>query len=181
MKIVKREKLAILSIALMVIVGGYVNYKYNPEREKTLGQTVLVNSKDIKIYEEEPALDKAIYSPNKNKLDKFREEKEIMYNELYTNYTNIINLENSDKEQIKIYQDKLNKIIKEKNVINLLENIIKTYGIEDNVIVKTGENVNVILLKGDKEISKEIIAKITLLVKDELDVPMSKISVSYES
>lgn len=181
MKIVKREKLAILSIALMVIVGGYVNYKYNPEREKTLGQTVLVNSKDINIYEEEMPLDKAIYTPPVNKLDKFREEKEIMYNDLYTNYTNIINSENSDKEQIKIYQDKLNKIVKEKNVINLLENIIGTYGVEDNVILKTGENVNIILLKNNEEISKENIAKITLLVKDELKIPMSKISVSYES
>ena len=180
MKIVKREKLAILSIALMIIVGGYVNYKYNPEREKTLGQTVLVNSKDIKIYEEEP-LEKAIYSRTENKLDKFREEKEIMYNELYTNYTNIINSENSDKEQIKIYQDKLNKIVKEKNVINLIENIIGTYGIKDNVIIKTGENVNIILLKDENEISKEIIAKITLLVKNELKVQMSNISVSYEN
>ena len=42
----------------MVMSAGYVNYKYNPEREENLGQSVYVSSKDgfmysnIKIYED---------------------------------------------------------------------------------------------------------------------------------
>ena len=51
MKFIKRSTLALLSVGLMVTVAGYINYKYNPEREKNLGQTVYVNGKDGYTYE----------------------------------------------------------------------------------------------------------------------------------
>ncbi len=184
MKIVDRGKLAMLSITLMIIAGGYVNYKYNPEREKTLGQTVLVNSQDVNIYKEEEQINtnksEYIYD-NKSKLDKFREERDNMYIELSSNYNQVINNESSDKEQIKIYQNKLNKISLEKNIINISENLIKSYGIKDACIIKTGDNINVILLKEkSEEITKEIIAKVTVLVKEQFKIDMSKVSITIE-
>ena len=51
MKIIKKSQIAILSIILMAGVAGYINYKYNPEREKNLGQTMYVNGKDSFTYE----------------------------------------------------------------------------------------------------------------------------------
>lgn len=183
MKIVDRGKLAMLSITLMIIVAGYVNYKYNPEREKTLGQTVLVNSQDVKIYEEENVNkeEKYIYETKINKLDTFREERENMYLELTSNYNNVISNESSDKDQIKTYQDKLNKIAFEKNIINITENLIKSYGIKDACVIKTGDNINVILLKGnEEEITKEMIAKVTVLIKEQFKVNMSNVSITVE-
>ena len=43
----------------MVGVAGYINYKYNPEREKNLGQTMYVNGKDSFTYDKV-----SIYSDN---------------------------------------------------------------------------------------------------------------------
>lgn len=34
----KRGKIALLSLTLMLLIAGYINYKYNPEREKNLGK-----------------------------------------------------------------------------------------------------------------------------------------------
>ena len=51
MTVVKRSTLAFVSVALMLTVVGYINYRYNPDREQNLGQTVYVNGKDSFTYE----------------------------------------------------------------------------------------------------------------------------------
>lgn len=50
MKIFKRSQLAMLSVAFMIMIAGYINYKYDPEREQQLGQTVKVNGDKIYLY-----------------------------------------------------------------------------------------------------------------------------------
>ena len=50
MKIMKKSQIAIISLSLMVMIAGYVNYRYNPEREENLGQSVYVSSKDGFMY-----------------------------------------------------------------------------------------------------------------------------------
>ena len=52
MKIIKNGKIAALSLVMMLVVAGYINYKYDPEREKDLGKTVYVNAKDNFAYED---------------------------------------------------------------------------------------------------------------------------------
>ena len=47
----KRILMACVSFAFMVSIAGYINYKYNPEREKNLGKTIYVNGKDSYMYE----------------------------------------------------------------------------------------------------------------------------------
>lgn len=65
MKIIKKSQIAVLSILLMVGITGYINYKYNPEREKNLGQTMYVNGKDsftydkVSIYSEDDEIQEA--------------------------------------------------------------------------------------------------------------------------
>jgi hypothetical protein len=56
MKYFKNTKLTFFSIILMLVIVTYLNYEYNPEREKNLGQTVYVNSKEaetVDIYKED--------------------------------------------------------------------------------------------------------------------------------
>ena len=50
----KRISIAGISFCFMISIAGYINYKYNPEREKDLGQTVYVNSSndEVNIYKE---------------------------------------------------------------------------------------------------------------------------------
>ena len=97
MKIIKKSQIAVLSILLMVGVAGYINYKYNPIREKNLGQTMYVNGKDSFTYDKV-----GIYSDNSSNTDDetttksnknddstlavFKYDRDNMYSELSENY-----------------------------------------------------------------------------------------------
>ena len=50
MKVLKRGQLAMLSVAFMIMIAGYINYKYDPEREENLGNTVRVDNNNVNIY-----------------------------------------------------------------------------------------------------------------------------------
>ena len=62
MTVLKRSQMALVSVGFMLLVAGYINYKYNPQREKNLGQTVYVNGKDSFEYQ-----NVSIYSDSNNK------------------------------------------------------------------------------------------------------------------
>lgn len=168
MKIVKRSKLALISMGLMLLVAGYINYKYNPEREKNLGQTVYVNGKDSFTYEnvsvyteeekkkeeakkEEETKKQANEQQEENTIAVFKYDRDNMFSELSENYTQIIKNENSTTEQVNEYQKKLNELITKKNLINMVENVVKSKGIQDIVIIPTNnENINVVVKKEEE-------------------------------
>ena len=183
MKIIKNGKIAALSLVMMLVVAGYINYKYDPEREKDLGKTVYVNAKDNFAYE-----DVDIYSnENVNKNDTnanntteeessiavFKYDRDNMFSELSENYTNIIQNENTSKEQANVYQQKLSELISKKNLITMVENVIKSKGIEDLVIIPTSnDNINVVALKD------EDVAKIQQIIVDQLGANANKLSIT---
>ena len=190
MKIVKRSTLALLSIGLMVTVAGYINYKYNPEREKNLGQTVYVNGKDGFTYE-----NVSIYEDNKEEtvntnvsnvegttqddsIAVFKYDRDNMFSELSENYTNIISNSNTSTEQINEYQKKLDELIEKKNLIMMVENVIKSKGIEDIVIIPTNnDNINVVV-KSAEELKQEQIAQIQQILVDQLGADPNKLSIT---
>ena len=157
----KRGKIALLSLTLMLLIAGYINYKYNPEREKNLGKTIYVNGKDsymyenVSIYNEEESSisnveEKSNVTGNSNSnedaISVFRYDRDNMYSELEENYRSTISNTNTSKEKINDYQDKLNKLIEEKNLISMVENVILSKGIEDIVIIPTSNNnLNVVI------------------------------------
>ncbi len=206
MTIIKRSKLAILSIAFMLMIAGYINYKYNPEREKNLGQTVYVNGKDsftyenVSIYSEDssngsvssdiqPVQECIGNSCNDNEevvtqakeddsIAVFRSDRDNMYSELSENYKNIINNSSTSKEGVNEYQAKLDELIAQKNLIAMVENVIKARGIEDIVIIPTNnDNINVIVKTID-ELKPEQIAQIQQILVDQLGANASKISIT---
>lgn len=188
MTVIKRSTLAIISVGLMISVAGYINYKYNPEREKNLGQTVYVNGKDnftydnVSIYSEENSLLSMENEENKeDDIAVFRYDRDNMYSELSENYTSIIKNENTTVEQINEYQKKLNELITEKNLINMVENVIKAKGIEDIVIIPTSNNNMNVVVKGKEELKDEQVAQIQQIIVDQVGVSAKKISISFQS
>lgn len=191
MTVVKRSTLAFASVALMLTVVGYINYRYNPDREQNLGQTVYVNGKDSFTYENVSIYDediKEISTTNYNfeneikddSISVFKYDRDNMYSELSENYSNIIKNVNSSNEQVKEYQKKLDKLIEEKNLITMVENVIKSKGIEEIVIIPTNnENVNVVL-KSSEKISDEKIAQIQQTIVDQLGVKANKLSITVK-
>lgn len=192
MTVIKRSQLAVLSVTLMIAIAGYINYKYNPEREKNLGQTVYVNGKDSYTYD-----DVSIYSKDDNsKTDDianneeensikkddtiavFRYDRDNMFSELSENYSNIINNKNTNSETVNEYQKKLNELIEKKNLINMVENVIKSKGIEDIVIIPTNnDNINIVI-KSQEELKPEQIAQVQQIIVDQLGINANKLSIT---
>lgn len=187
MKFIKRSTLALLSVGLMVTVAGYINYRYNPEREKNLGQTVYVNGKDgytyenVSIYENESVNTNTStdeYSSQDDSIVVFKYDRDNMFSELSENYTNIISNANTSTEQVNEYQKKLDELIEKKNLIMMVENVIKSKGIEDIVIIPTNnDNINVVV-KSNEELKQEQIAQIQQILVDQLGADPNKLSIT---
>ena len=188
MKIIKKSRIAVLSILLMVGVAGYINYKYNPTREKNLGQTMYVNGKDsftydkVGIYSDNSSNtnDETTTTSNKNEdstLAVFKYDRDNMYSELSENYNSVIKNEKSSEKEIKEYQQKLSEIIKQKNLIIMVENVIRAKGIEDIVIIPTNnDNINVVI-KSKEDLTQQQIAQIQQILVDQLGANANKISI----
>jgi len=174
----------------MLVVAGYINYEYNPEREKNLGQTIYVNGKDssevdvVSIYEEKAANESEDtsayeYAVNKeNTIAVFKYDRDNMFSELSENYRQIIANTNTSTDKINEYQIKLNELLCKKNLITMVENIIKSKQIDDVVIIPTNnDNLNVII-KSKAEITKEQIAQVQQTLVDQFDISASKITIT---
>ena len=192
MKVIKKSQIAVLSILLMVEVAWYINYKYNPTREKNLGQTMYVNGKDsftydkVSIYSDDKSNSenddaKTTSASNNNSEDSalavFKYDRDNMYSELSENYTSVIKNEKSSEAEIKEYQQKLSELIKQKNLITMVENVIKAKGIEDIVIIPTNnDNINVVI-KSKEDLTQQQIAQIQQILVDQLGANANKISI----
>ena len=197
MKIMKKSQIAIISLSLMVMIAGYVNYRYDPEREENLGQSVYVSSKDgfmysnIKIYDETDSNNAETVTENETTevnnlykqkeseetLSNFRANRNNMFSELEESYSKVIEANSTNTEQLTEYQNKLNKLIENKHTINIVEELIKSKGIDDIVIIPTNDNLNVIV-SDKEEITQDIIAMIQKTIQDELDFPADKITIN---
>lgn len=207
--IIKRSQLALLSITFMLAIAGYINYKYNPEREKNLGQTVYVNGKDsftyknVDIYSDannksedntDKSDDKEATTPaendnlkdteaskdesDTNTIAVFKYDRDNMFSELSENYREIISNQNTAKEDVNDYQNKLNNLIAKKNLITMVENVIKSKGIKDIVIIPTNnDNLNVVV-KSDTDLKPEQIAQIQDVLETQFGVAADKISIA---
>lgn len=191
MTIIKRSQLAVLSITLMLAIAGYVNYKYNPDREKNLGQTVYVNGKDnfgyenVSIYDDnntKETISKSEDSINskttENSIAVFKYDRDNMFSELSENYREIISNTNTDKTKINEYQSKLDELISRKNLITMVENVIKSKGIKDIVIIPTNNDKLNIVVKANDELKAEDVAKIQQLIQDQFGIGADKITIS---
>ena len=193
MKVIKRGQLAMLSITFMVMIAGYINYKYNPEREENLGQTMKVNSSEVylyntskdkvNVYNEQCTVNNkndSIYSTKKaDSMISFKNSRDNMFSELEEKYEKIIESTAASSSDVKMYSEKLDNVIKEKHKINVVEGIMKAKGIEDIVIVPTGDNYN-IMVKLEKGLTKTQAAMIEKIIEDEFEIDATKIKIMEE-
>ena len=198
MKIIKRSQLALLSLSFMVMIAGYINYKYDPEREKNLGQTVHVSGSDVFLYNSDESYSTNnsvnIYretikntgntnsqnmynnkSYSQGSLSTFKEQRDNMFSELEETYKEVISSEQDNTVKEK-YQEKLDDMVEKKHLINIVESLIKSKGIKNIVIVPTGENIN-IMVEGAEKLTDTQIAIIEDIIEEEFDIQADKISI----
>lgn len=189
MKLIKRGQLAMLSICFMIMIAGYINYKYDPKREENLGQTMKVDSDQVYLYTSEDevqvyedvatSLDKnaTIYNNKniENTLSSFKNSRDNMFSELEENYTAVIS-KSASKDETKIYQEKLDDVIKKKHLIEIVEGIIKAKGISEIVIVPTEDKYNV-MVKTNTKLTEAQANMIEKIIEDEFNVSADKIKI----
>lgn len=189
MKVIKRGQLAMLSISFMIMIAGYINYKYDPKREENLGQTMRVDSDEVYLYTLDNDVDiytetagslnknETIYN-NKNSassLSTYKDSRDNMLSELEENYTDVIS-KSASTEEAKIYQEKLDGVIKKKHLIDIVEGIIKAKGITEIVIVPNDDKYNV-MVKMDSKLTDAQANMIQKIIEDEFNVAADKIRI----
>ena len=105
----------------------------------------------------------------------FRLSRENMYSQRIENYQDILNNTNVSETQKKIAQEEITKLNNEQNAIMIAENLIKTKGVDDLIILVNGDSVNVVV--GGVELEKETIAQIQNIITRELGTDIGNIHI----
>ena len=178
-----------LSISFMIMIAGYINYKYDPKREENLGQTMKVNSDEVYLFSS--SNDVGVYADVVGNLDKnatiynnknsassltsFKISRDNMFSELEENYTAVIS-KSASTEEAKVYQEKLDGIIQKKHLMDVVEGIIKAKGITEIVIVPNEDKYNV-MVKMDSKLTDAQANMIQKIIEDEFNVEADTIRI----
>lgn len=207
MKVFKKNQLAILVIALMLITAGYLNYGtvYNKEVAKDtgasldntidlaeLGDAELVNTNVTQESDSETAnkfqeeTQSAVNEQNESKVasttdDYFttsKLERNVMYSQIIERYQEIIASNAQSSDQKSIAQEEINRINNLQNAIMITENLLSSKGFTQSVIFVNGDSVSVII--GKDELKPEEIAQIQNIISRELNANVENIHISMK-
>ena len=200
MKILKRNQLIVLVIALMLVTAGYLNFtntnyieENNTQVVAELGDATLVNSnavieeqiteESIVENKEEPITENVIETIETVKAieeDTYfitsKLERENIYSQMLETYQEIYNNVNATSEQKEEAITEIANINKTRNAIMIAENLVIAKGFENIVIFANSNSVSVII-KAEK-LEHEQIAQIQNIVSRELEVGAETINIS---
>lgn len=208
MKIIKKNQLTILVLALMLVTAGYLNYTNNTENTGTqlasIGDATLVSS-NISNSISENSKENIIQENNENKIEEASSistqeenivqtntevseteeyfnssklERDKMYSQMLESYQKILDSKTTTEKQKEAAQNEINKINKNKNSIMISENLIKTKGFEDVVIFINDNSISAIVR--EQELSKEKIAQIQSIIAREMNAKIENIHIMTE-
>ncbi len=205
MKILKRNQLIILVIALMLVTAGYLNFTAMYEKEAPvasslsladsegndgLGDATLVNGGNTT----ETTIETPTANPNNNSsretdatLVSNTEEKDYyfenskldrdkMYSQMLETYQKMYDGDNISIEQKATAANEIAKINVTRNAIMICENLIKTKGINDVVIFVNDTQISVVV--DAEELTTEQIAQIQNIVSREMKALIENIHIS---
>lgn len=206
MKIMKRNQVIILVIALMLVTAGYLNFTETAKQNdviptsgnnvETIGDATFVSSNvlvennqiedtNANVVENESKDANTIVDTNAkvNKASKeyftsSKLERDTMYSQMIESYQKMLDSTTVGAEQKAIAQNEISKINEIKNAIMITENLIKTKGFEDVVILVNDKSINVIVLA--EELKQEEVAQIQNVVSREMKADIENIHISYK-
>ena len=191
-KILSKNQMALLAIALMLISASYMN-QTNHIRSGDLGDAKLVSTEIVKENtinenkeetENNQEINEIIETSNTKKVEdyfvKTRLDRETMYSQMIETYTKILKDEDIPTEQKSIASNEIKMINERKNEISIIENIIKTKDFKDVVILINDNSVNAII-KQEEELSEEQVAIVLNIVSRELNIDVDNIHISIKN
>ena len=203
MKVMKRNQVVILVIALMLVTAGYLNFTETAKQNnviptsgnnvETMGDATFVSSNAL-LSNNEVADTIANIAENTSSISEIIDtnvtieegveeyfansklERDTMYSQMIESYQKMLDSTAVSAEQKAIAQNEITKINETKNAVMITENLIKTKGFEDVVILVNGTSINVIL--SDDELKAEEVAQVQNIVSREMKAEIENIHIS---
>lgn len=186
-KVFKKNQLLIGMSAIALMAVGYLSYMNNNEKITNAIETstMLADSTerigDATLVSSTSTVENVIVNTNNTaiKTDYFAEsrlEREKMYSQMIETYQKMYENDSISAEQKAIAANEITKINEKKNAIMISENLIKTKGFKDVVILINNESINVIVNK--EELSQEEISQIQNIIIRELETTIEHIHIS---
>ena len=198
-KIMKKNQVVILALALMLMTAGYLNYTNNHENENLLlaglGDAQLVSANAIdsnNIIENLQTESMPIVANNANQANTTQEtstqtsnddyftrsklERETMYSQMLETYTGILENEKISSEQKDIAENEIKNINDTKNAIMVVENLLGTKGFENVIVFVNNPSINVVIKA--EELTTEQVAQVQNIVQRELKTDIENIHIT---
>ena len=204
MKIIKKNQLTILVLALMLVTAGYLNYNSNVQTSTevaAIGDARLVSSNlsngvtnqvknEIKVENNNTTSVASSVSTtegnsvqtNSEATDIIEEyftssrlERDTMYSQMLESYQKILDSTTTTEKQKSAAQEEIDNINKAKNTIMISENLIKTKGFDDVIIFSNDDSISVVINKD--ELEKEDIAQIQSIIAREMGAKIDNIHI----
>ena len=200
MKLIKKNQVIIYTIAVLIMVAGYLNYttnidnevvqvssnEVNETKDENIGDARLVSSEAI-IEENEQNDNTTINETNINTTEetsatideyfsKSKLERDTMYSQMLETYENILNSSNALETQKQSATEEIEKINNTKNSIMICENLLKTKGFTNTVIFVNDKSISVIIEA--TELKQEEIAQIQNIILREMKADIENIHIS---
>ena len=199
MKVLKRNQLIILVIALMLVTAGYLNFTSMNNQEtsvasglsladsedSSIGDATLVNSNNVDSVETETPTpverdsDAKLVSTNQEKdyyFENSRLDRDKMYSQMLESYQKMYEGETVSVEQKTMAANEIAKINTTRNAIMICENLIKTKGISDIVIFVNDTQISVVI--DAEELAIEQTAQIQNIISREMQAQIENIHIS---
>ena len=142
---------------------------------ETNAEVIETTSNEIK--ENEVNTNSNVQKTDTNYFTQTRLERETMYSQMLEAYQKILENESIPADQKSIASNEIKNINDRKNAISIVENLIKTKGFEDAVLLINDNNVNV-MVKSKENLKTEQVAQITNIVSRELKAEIENIHIS---
>lgn len=200
MKIIKKNQLTILVLALMLVTAGYLNYNSNVQTSTeiaAIGDATLVSSNlsnsitsqmgnttnnnteqvasSISTTKESIQTNSKVEEIADEYFTSSRLERDTMYSQMLESYQKILDSNTTTEKQKSAAQQEIDKINKAKNSIMISENLIKTKGFDDVVIFSNDDSISVVINK--EELKKEDIAQIQSIIAREMGAKIDNIHI----
>jgi len=178
MFVMKRKTLVMVSLIVLLVVTGYLNYQYNLSQTKKNNDTTTAQSQsgDIKVTDTTtPSDDKSSIETAGNFFLDFRAERDKTRNQEIELLDSIINNKDTDKDTLKDAQQQKLEITQAMEKEVTIEGLVKAKGISDVVVTLHKGSVNVIV--DEPELTEAQVAQILDIVTRETDEKAENIKI----
>lgn len=187
--VIKKNQILVWGVTLMLVVAGYLNYQNDKNQghdmeltsvmDENLGDAVFVDSNNlvtnIDSLVENIGTQNKKYTSSEYFLES-RMNRNNLYAEQIEMYERMLKDTSLESEQKKMASSEIKRINDEKNAILIAENLIRLKGMEEVVILRNKESVNVVVLEDNLDEAK--VAQIQNIIQNELGIEVKNIHVT---